>query len=402
MLEKDNIGILAPTSSGKTYYVTNYLCTDDNKKYLYLCDNSNLKYQIMLEGKTMNSKGEILDKNDCNELTNKFFGRRNITVMCYQEFGMRIKFNKSFINQYDLIVCDEFHNLFDYYSFSKNSVSLERSIEILCNKHLNTKIVAFTATPYAVTEMENKYPNLFINWVCKSYLNDKRIKKDISRRQMRYNNSGQVPYILKEYKADGFDYMGDKALIFTTRIKEMKLIETDLINIGLNPICIWSEHNEDLSLSDEQLRVRSYLLQTGELLEPYNVLIINRAMETGVNITDKSFRYCVVNSTNVTQQIQARGRLRFDIELLALLKDGDGLTEITVTVPDEYLDIDLTKEDKDRLVEYFNIKDNKSRIIKWTRLKKIIESSGYKVTDKQIRIEKKKTKVSIINNNKII
>ena len=41
--------------------------------------------------------------------------------------------------------------------------------------------------------------------------------------------------------------------------------------------------------------------------------------------------------------------------------------------------------------------DTKGELIKWTRLKKIIEALGFKVEDKTLRINGKRTRVSIIS-----
>lgn len=60
------------------------------------------------------------------------------------------------------------------------------------------------------------------------------------------------------------------------------------------------------------------------------------------------------------------------------------------------LDKKLTSEDKDKICNDFGIIDDKGRLIKWTRIKKIINEFGYEIEDKTLRINKKRTKVSII------
>lgn len=56
----------------------------------------------------------------------------------------------------------------------------------------------------------------------------------------------------------------------------------------------------------------------------------------------------------------------------------------------------LTTKDKNKICKEFGIIDDKGRLIKWTRIKKIINEFGYEIEDKTLRINKKRTKVSII------
>ena len=393
ILQKTNILIVSPVGSGKTHYIMNELCNDKTKKYLYLCDNNNLKSQIMLENNCKNSKGQILDSDF--KLTNEYFGKRNVTVMNYKEFGHKCKYDaNNLINSYDIIVCDEVHNLIDYQNFS-NDEDLSRAIDKLVCKYSETQIIWFTATPYHLRELCEKYIYMDEHFLCYDYSKNKEIKRYYNERRIKYNNGNQIPKILLQYD-DGFNYCGNKALIYIQKINEMLSIEQELKKVGFKPICIWSINNINHPMTEEQLKVRKHLLQTGKLIEPYNILIINRSSETGINIKDEKFKYCIINTTNVTQQIQARGRLRDDINLLAELTIDAILPEIKLTVPNKWLNVDLTTEDKNEIVNYFNLKDEKGRIIKWTRLKKIIVNSGYIVTDKQVKINKKNTKVSNI------
>ena len=115
----------------------------------------------------------------------------------------------------------------------------------------------------------------------------------------------------------------------------------------------WDDDNNKNIMTYEQMRVRNHLLETGELLEPYNVLIINRATETGVNIYDKDMKIMICNCENEIQQTQARGRIRHDIDLL-VLKTKD-LQQLDFSIDDEVIGLWLTK---DNVVENVIIKNN--------------------------------------------
>ena len=61
------------------------------------------------------------------------------------------------------------------------------------------------------------------------------------------------------------------------------------------------------------------------------------------------------------------------------------------------LDKKLTSEDKDKICNDFGIIDTEGRLVKWTRLKKIIEALGFKIIDGRLRINGITTRVSIIS-----
>lgn len=69
---------------------------------------------------------------------------------------------------------------------------------------------------------------------------------------------------------------------------------------------------------------------------------------------------------------------------------------VNVTVPKEYLDKSLTTQMKKELCDELNIIGVQGKQIKWPSLKKQLIKNGYFVKDTQIRIEGKRTKVSII------
>ena len=136
-------------------------------------------------------------------------------------------------------------------------------------------------------------------------------------------------------------------------------------------------------------------------------------METGINIKDERFQYCYINDYDETTQVQVRGRIRNDIwENYIIANVSDPIEQIIQEYESGELDVKntrelqiirkycnkkLTKEYKDILCEELHKYDTKGELIKWTRLKKIIEALGFKVEDKTLRINGKRTRVSIIS-----
>lgn len=362
---ESNTLVVSPTGSGKTHYIFNKLI--ESGRYLYLCDNENLKTVIENEARTFSNRKEISG-----------FSNYSVEVMCYKEFGSKVTYNNEIINNYDAIVCDEIHNLIDYQAF-KDDTDLSHAIKELFKPYKETKIIYFTATPYYLEVLEQKYPSLseILNTI--DFSKRKDIRRYINRREAYINHLSQVQFQLDEYK-QAFEYDDLKCLIFTREISVMKDLEKTCESRGLNPICIWSRNNEDNVMNEEQLRVRKYLLENGALPGPYNALIINRALETGINITDQKMNLAIINTTNPTQQIQVRGRIRHDIDLLIVRTKEQKLPDLKIKLNEAHLNLDLTKGEVEEVISELNLKNKKNQLITVAKFKSLLENSGYKVT----------------------
>lgn len=165
----------------------------------------------------------------------------------------------------------------------------------------------------------------------------------------------------------------------------MKKIEKMCEEINLNPICIWSKNNQAYKMDSEQLKVRNHLIKHGELLDPYNALIINRSSETGLNITDKKMDLAIVNTTNLTQQVQVRGRIRHDIDLLVVRTKSQNLPKMKITLDDKHLNKELTKEEMEDIIIELNIKNKKNQYITANKFRNLIENSPNNYSVKTIR-----------------
>lgn len=376
--EKNNL-ILAPIGSGKTYYCLESLMTDKNKKYLYLCDNVNLKKQMLNEKSTYSTKKD--------STRNKF--SPNVLVMSYKEFGYKILYdiNYSYASQFDLIVADEIHSCVEYSEFNRDR-ELSKSIEFLMTKH-DTPIIMMTATDYYLQRLCENYPTLNTFNVI-NLLSNKEIRRYIDKVKLYINNISQIKFYLQQ-SLEAFKYGGLKAGIYTKQISDMKDIETMCIDLGLNPICIWSEKNKDYKLSDEQIEFMDDLIEHGTIKNPYNIFIFNKATETGINITDDNVDLCIVNSTNMTEQIQARGRFRKDINLIVVRTKSDALPEMTITLDESYLNRWLIKDDMHSIIEALKIKNSRSKLIGLRSFISILRNSKYKVESNRKQVNNKQS-----------
>ncbi|WP_294363038.1 DEAD/DEAH box helicase family protein [uncultured Clostridium sp.] len=380
---ESNTLIVSPTGSGKTSFIFGEAIKEG--QCLYLCDNNNLKSAIELKERTFSNRKDLYG-----------FDNYQVEVMCYKSFGKKVRFNNEIIKEYDTIFCDEVHNLIDYQSINDDT-DLSHAIKELFKKYDNTKIYYFTATPYYLKLLKKQCKDLdkFVKTL--DLTRDIEVKRFTELVKDTFTSYQQIPSIMNRFD-NSFRYSGKKALIYTNSIESMNNIKDLLIknNDIFKPICIWSINNDKNPLLDEQKLAREYLLKTGTLLDPYNVLIINRATETGVDIIDKDMMYCIINTTNKTEQIQARGRLRHDIIELRLRSNKSNTTMIESYEIEFYLNRVLTKADKDAMCESLKRYDNRGRLIKWTSLSKVLISQGYMIKDSNIRIDGKITRVSTI------
>lgn len=377
-LSKDeNNLLLAPIGCGKTYYAIEVLMNNPNKKYLYLCDNNNLKDQMLKELPTYSSnKNSIIFKDI-----------QNVLVMTYKEFGHKILYdvNEDFASQFDLIIADEIHSCIEYSEFNQDR-DLSSALFYLFRKHLGTPIIMMTATDYYLELMTRKYPQLK-NFNVIDLLKNKQIKRYIDKVKLYINNISQIKFYLQQ-SLDGFMYGGMKAGIYTRQITDMKRIENMCIDLGLHPICVWSRNNEKYPLNEEQIDFMDELLKTGKIKEPYNVFIFNKSSETGINITDENVDLCIVNSTNLTEQLQSRGRFRKDLNLIVVRTNKNALPPMTITLDEKYLDKWILVDDIKQIPKDLSIKNVNGKDISLSTFTKILEESHYVVQRKRKTVNK--------------
>ena len=365
---RQNTFIISPTGSGKTYYILDVLTP--GHKCLYLCDNNNLKTSVLKHPNTV--EYGVLNAS------------ADVEVMTYKQFGKECIYRpKDFIEKYEYVIADEVHNLIDYSKFSRDT-DLARAIDGLVQDYENTKIVFFTATPYYLDCIKAKYEFFLNNFKVWDFSKVKEIKRYTNKRRAYISSMYQIKFVLEEYK-EAFMYNNWKCLIYTPKVEDMHKIENIVIDKGLQPILIWSINRTEEPMNTEQLLTRAQLIETGYLKEPYNVLIINRATETGVNIYDEDMNLVIVNTINVTQQEQVRGRVRHDIDLI-VLKDKD-MTKVakTIIIPPNLLDVQLSKQTLEQFIKDYGLRNEEKKYITVNKFLSLIRD-GYDVTKKQVRI----------------
>lgn len=391
--------ILAPVGSGKSFLIENKLIPKDyTKKILYLTSTTALKDSLAPDNNKI--RREMSEQNKSvryftSQNKNKYGScKYEVHVLTYHEFGKRILSpNQTFTKHVGLIFCDEIHSLPKYFNY-KNSIHLGTALRWLFSKHDNITKFYFTATNANLNDLEKKVPGYLDGVKTFNYLDHPKIRKYVANSTYYINNIKQLgPHLKARLKA--FNYYGYKALAFTNFISEQKEIAQIAKSEGYKPIILWSINNET-KMSKEQLRVREIILSTGMIPEPYNLLIINEAMQEGWNLYDDKVVFAVLNTLDITEQIQAVGRIRKDIDFVIKKQKDSELEFNQIELDKSYLNKELRTEDKLILCEELYILDRQGRLKKWPTVRTYIENSGYIIKDKTVKIDGKRVRVSTI------
>lgn len=387
--------IISPTGSGKTYFIMNELVKDNPGRKLMLLSTTSLKESV----------GELEHTLTSQEVRRKGLGvtDKDVHIMTYYEFGSRTIWNNDFLENYDVIFCDEIHSLMDYYMIDK-SAEYAAAIKLLFDKYDDKIIFHFTATTDKIDKFINMaYEDLYRNVNIIDYTDDERINKYSNSYVIEVTSVHEMENVIL-----GIEDMRDldeKGIFFNERIDGMERIEMLLSKKGLRSISIWSINNKKHEMNEEQLYVRSILLKTGMIPDGYDFIIINGAMREGWNLKDERVEMAILNTLDETNKVQARGRIRKDISILVERVKGESTpVEVKIMQREKGLGIiekslnkELTSYDKDKIIEEMNIRnDINGRTVKWTTIKNTLEKNGYKIEDKRIKDNGKRLTVSII------
>lgn len=283
--------------------------------------------------------------------------KTKIVVATYARFGVWCNKHPGFADHFEIIVCDEVHNLVQFSTFGEESNYTAIARESICAAVVRGKtlFVGITATPDYLKKLRCPQYNVPLDT---SVLKHYTVKETVY-----YASINQLMQRLPVTK---------RGALYVPRITQMNECADIARECGHNPICLWSPANEQHIMSKEQIDVRVHLLEFEEVLPQYDLLIINASCETAINIRSH-MDYFIVHNINPTHIEQARGRYRGDLDTLYLLDKDKGI----VYIPEKYLNRKLTSEDKSELIKDLFIKNDKGRFIPWSQLSQMITDSGY-------------------------
>lgn len=364
MFQTDKLNVIkAPTGSGKTYFALKTIAgslPDATHKSVYLIDTVNGQQQILKNYGAQAIYGDWEEEVD--EKWISFEDNSQIVVITYAKFGVILEKNPDFHQRFDYIICDELPSLFkfEYYSPKPNIHSsahdgIERAV-----RNGRTKVIALSATPESIKK-RFKAPFYEVPF------DDKDL--------IQYETKEIILYTNLYYLMSTFD-TSETGICYTSHITDMKQFESEVRKMGLNPISIWSIRNTENPMTQEQLDVRREILDNFTLPEKYNFLIINASSETSLKIKSH-VDYVIVNSKTEETQIQVRGRVNNDLSRLYLPStETDELV-----VPEEFLARRLFTEDKNKLCDILNQRNEYGRRYSWPSIRERLIESGYSIVD---------------------
>lgn len=219
-------------------------------------------------------------------------------VMTYHQFGFQLEKTPTFPLGLDLIICDEMHNLIKYMGIekSKNKKNKEQGIneeqhycqkafDILCQYAKMTTggplITILTATGNALCEKLHYTAKVPLE--CFDYTN--KVHSDITRNRIFY---ADLPALLGT--------LHERAILYVPTLSMMDDCVKAADNGQRKICCLWSRHNTR-QMTSEQKAVLDALLQNERIPEDIDLLIINAAYETSINIRNEDFNTMIVHSS---------------------------------------------------------------------------------------------------------
>lgn len=353
--------IIAPCGSGKTTAAINTVAAlaSSPRKALFLIDTQNGNLRLV-QNEALTLPYAFFAETTGRSITWGELPPEKIVVTTYAQFGVWVKANPDFGANFEVIICDEAHNIvvFPNYSPQPNFASIAR--DAICEAAANPSImvVGITATPEPLEKLR-----------CPIY----QVPIDVAELR-QYENYSLRYYSSLRHTLENIP-CGKIGMLYVPRITMMKECATIAAAAGHHPICVWSAANEEHPMTEEQHVARDYILKNEELPPQYDLFIFNASCETSINIRGK-VDYFIAHTTIPTHITQSRGRYRGELETLYVF---DRESNEPLVVPDEFLDIQLFKEDQRELRFRLSIKDGKGHYLSYPKQWERLETSGYTV-----------------------
>jgi hypothetical protein len=360
--------IQAPVGSGKSFYALNGLneLASKNSKYLYVIDTVNGREQLLKESNTA-AYSKAWEDNIAYEFLDgmESIDENKIVVLSYAKLGVLTKRIPHFFKKFEIVVCDELHSGIEMSEYSKGYKQYYNYAELAIQelkaavKYTDIKVIALTATPNRVIE--------YFNGMVKYIPIDDDIRRFEEHDTIPYTNPNTILEMLIN---------GDRGIIYTPFINDMKRIQELLTQKGFKAISIWSIHSKK-TMTDEQRQAREYIIKNETFPPDIDILIINKSFETGINIRG-DIDFIMIHSMTQDIQTQVRGRYRNDLPILFVYSNH--LKSELQLLP-KYIGRRLFKEDKSELCGELNVRNNQGKVMGWTTIKKMLENQGYRITD---------------------
>jgi len=377
--------ITAWVGSGKTDFSMNVLHSTlpPDKHMLFLTDTCMNREQVLATFSNVQAYDKDWRKH-MNRLSKITWGRYpfilkdNITVMNYAQVGAILYYGHEFDwGAFEYVVCDEIHNLVNYAKIKSKAkdiipvnvhdITIDKINDTLATLP-DVKIIGLSATP---SNLWQRFSN--VNYV----LSDAEMA-DLYQFEV-FNEKPYRDYV----KVLRNIQQGEKGIIYFDRITALEAVE-ELLNVRNHVTAsFWSLNNEDHPMTQAQKDVRRHIVEHQLIPPNIDILLINAACQTGVNIKNTDIDFMMVHSQNEDILTQVRGRLRHDLNLLHCLK-MDNSIDVPCPVPAKYLNRVLMPSDTKAVYEEVRLMKPapKNEIYRWGKVKDYLIANGHKIYQK--------------------
>ena len=344
----------APCGCGKTTFVEKKLPWLWITEVLYLVDTANGLEAFKKRGTLKEYNGKEYYKND------------RITAMTYATFATLCTYNPDaplWNTKYDLIVCDELQSVIKWSKIHSKDINLHTGALLEIHKRIaiGARVVAISATTFNIKE---EFKDEFVITPIHGELKHYTVEKTIEYRNI-WNLLPQLP-------------LDKRGIIYVPHIKTMIDISNFFAEQEIKAVMVFSKNNKTFSMDDEKLKVRNSILTHEKIPDDVQVLLINAASETGINIKS-DVDYIVVNSGDPDTVTQVIGRVRNDIHTAYVLAETCKEQPYISHLDEKWLNRWLSTEDKEELCRELNFRDKRGRLIGWTTIKKALKFNYFEV-----------------------
>ena len=371
------------TGGGKTTFATNILplLATDLHKIVYLIDGVNMRDKLAAMDQMelySDTWKEVSEGNMVRFTPNK------IAVMTYQKFGVLSKKYPEFVNQLEMVICDEVHKAIEFVEWDVQKI--KRMFPAMKKEEIDTTLAMGSYSFIALKQLKEMgmlvSGNAYVVFMTATPSRVEGLFNDLLHRIEA--SSAIVSYKVLEdyyysnlYRAIRSIPPNSKTLVFMPFIKDMKLMVEYAEKIGLKPVAIWSENNTKNKMTDYQITAKNHLVFQEEFPPDVDIVFINKASETGLNIRGH-VNNIIIHSQDEDTIIQVTGRYRGDVEKRYLYDPNYK----RIDLEPKWLGVRLFKEQRDDLAADLGIKNSVGKEYKWNGIKDLLlEQNIYTISE---------------------
>ena len=393
------------TRTGKTYWAMHHLIdfTRDGQlnRILFMVDTLALKDSVLKQyGDCCCDADEFWKQSPdawSTELTNK------IGVLCYQSLGaMVIKEQIDWLQNIDVICWDECDSIFD---FAATAFARARKTDFGRKGSTNGEILNLIQQH----STKHEYMSLIFLGFWEQLINENRILciglSATPEDALGYYNSlvsssnqGKIDAGLRAatdiYFTNILEHVQSLTPIpgigywcYSPHITNNLSIVRAANSRGFHAIEIHSPGNDQWPMNEEQKRVAMCINELHLVPPEYDFVVITRAFERGLDITDARFKHVIIDSYYQKDRVQA-ARQTFAFQR--------HVKTFSHAIPECYKDKWLTCDECRELAEYLAIPDldlensnknkNQTRKMRWNKLQTFLPTIGYTVEKARKRV----------------